>query len=549
MKAVVIATDYVKDINGEFKVLEMNTNTAIMFTNANDYLDLDGLEQFVSDNGIINIEIITPKSSIGNSIDTEHVEVTGSSNIQSVSSAIHSLFESSSVNVETHYTAVNSTTVPVIEDNDTTLVIRLSYDATALIDSVYCTDNFEFLKLMHDTDTNSIPKTFINHTELGFDSIGNIVGDNGGYPNYLIKERFPTTNYEQYPKVLKIANIEELTSIKSNLSSNELLQEYVINTSDTFEGKLKTYRVISLVYGSNLDILDLTHPFVHTNACAIGDSADFDENGELQYWERVCYLQKYTNKTVESSFRYQFDDESKIIMPDGSISNVDTIQSGSVLKTLNFPDMPLDEADSGSVSSWTKSFTDLSNGMEVTTTTVVEYTSINKTLWLVNLELSNGAKFADISFGKAISKIGEQTEYRFNQFHQLTIGDSILLFNNETNSVEESIISNIQYSYEKINVYSVDVEPLDYILTTEEGVTIPKYAIFQHNPAPSSCQAVCCAGWSNIWSYPQCVGLDTGYCYSSGTNEWCLENGYGMPSGCYGCVHACASCGGGFAPK
>jgi hypothetical protein len=548
MKAVVIATDYVKDINGEFKVLEMNTNTAIMFKNANDYLDLDGLEQFVSDNGIINIEIITPKSSIGNSIDTEHVEVTGSSNIQSVSSAIHSLFESSSVNVETHYTAVNSTTVPFIEDNDTTLVIRLSYDATALIDSVYCTDNFEFLKLMYDADSSSMPATYINDTELGFDTIGTSVRDNGGYPNYLIKERFPTTNYEQYPKVLKISNIEELTSIKSNLSSNELLQEYVINTSDTFEGKLKTYRVISLVYGSNLDILDLTHPFVHTNACAIGDSTDFDENGELQYWERVCYLQKYTNKTVESSFRYQFDDESKIIMPDGSISNVDTIQSGSVLKTLNFPDMPLDEADGGSVSSWVKSFTDLSNGMEVTTTTVAEYSSINKTFWLINLELSNGAKFADIPFGKAISKIGEQTEYRFNQFHQLNIGDSILLFNNETNSLEESIILNIQYSYEKINVYSVDVEPLDYILTTEEGVTIPKYAIFQHNPPPP-CQAVCCSGSSDINMYPQCPGLDTGYCYSSYIYEWCLGDGFGMPYGCYGCVHSCAQCGGGFVPK
>jgi hypothetical protein len=549
MKAVVIATDYVKDINGEFKVLEMNTNTAIMFKNANDYLDLDGLEQFVSDNGIINIEIITPKSSIGNSIDTEHIEVTGSSNIQSISSAIHSLFVSSSVNVETHYTAVNSTTVPVIEDNDTTLIIRLSYDLTALIDSVYCTDNFEFLKLMYDADSSSMPATYINDTELGFDTIGTSVRDNGGYPNYLIKERFPTTNYEQYPKVLKISNVEELTSIKSNLLSNELLQEYVINTSDTFEGKLKTYRVISLVYGSNLDILDLTHPFVHTNACAIGDSADFDENGELQYWERVCYLQKYTNKTVESSFRYQFDNESKIIMPDGSISNVDTIQSGSVLKTLNFPDMPLDEADSGSVSSWTKSFTDLSNGMEVTTTTVAEYTSINKTLWLVNLELSNGAKFADISFGKAISKIGEQTEYRFNQFHQLTIGDSILLFNNETNSVEESIISNIQYSYEKINVYSVDVEPLDYILTTEEGVTIPKYAIFQHNPAPPSCTVICCGYWNDAGMVPQCVGLDTGYCANSGYQEYCMESGYMTPSGCSGCIPQCASCGGGFAPK
>jgi hypothetical protein len=393
---------------------------------------------------------------------------------------------------------------------------------------------------MNDTDVNSIPKTFINDAELGFDSIGNIIRDNGEYPNYIIKERFPTTNYGEYPKVLKIANSEELTSIKSNLSSNTLLQEYVFNPSDTFEGKLKTYRVISLVYGSNLDILDLTHPFVHTNACAIGDSVDWDETGELQYWERACYLQKYSDNTNKTRFRYQFDDESKIIMPDGSISNVDTIQSGSVLKTLNFPNMPLDETASGSAQ-WSGSFNDLSNGLEVTTTTVVEYSSINKTFWLTNLELSNGVKFSDIDYGKVISKIGEQTEYKFNLFKQLNIGDSILLFNNETNSIEESIVINIQYSYEKINVYSVDVEPLDYILTTEEGVTIPKYAIFQHNPTPG-CNSLCCAGSNDAGGYPQCFGTSTGYCFISSVYEFCLEDGY-LPFNCYGCVHACATCG------
>lgn len=540
MKGVIIATDYIKDTNDEFKVLEMNTNTAILFNNANDYLDLDGFEQFVLDNGITNIEIITPKIVSSNVIDTEFIEATDSYNRYSFSNAIHNRFESSSVNVNTQYTELNSTTVPHIEDNDTTLIIRVSYDTTALVDSVYCTDNFEFLRLMYDTDVNSIPKTFINDTELGFDSIGSIIRDNGEYPNYIIKERFPTTNYGQYPKVLKISNSEELVSIKSNLSSNTLLQEYIFNPSDTFEGKLKTYRVISLIYGSNLDILDLTYPFVHTNACAIEDSVDWDENGELQYWERARYLQKYSDNTDKARFRYQFDNESKIIMSDGSISNVDNIQSGSVLKTLNFPNMPLDETTSA-VTKWSGSFNDLSNGLEVTTTTVVEYSSINKTFWLTNLELANGVKFSDIDYGKVISKIGEQTEYKFNLFKQLNIGDSILLFNSETNDIEESIVINVQYSYEKINVYSVDVEPLDYILTTEEGVTIPKYAIFQHNPA-AGCQELCCNGGNDATSYPQCFGTNIGWCFPSNVYEFCIQDGY-LPFNCYGCVHQCASCG------
>lgn len=536
MKAVVIATDYVKDTNGEFKVLEMNTNTGILFTNANDYLDLDSLEQLVSDNGITNIEVILPKVLATNVIDTEHVD-NGSYGVY-FDFAIRNRFVSSSVNVETHYTTQNSTTVPFVEDTDTTLIIRVSYDSTALIDSVYCADNFEFLKLMHDTDVNSIPKTFINNTEFGFDSIGDIVRDNGEYPNYIIKERFPTTNYEQYPKVLKIENSEELINIKSNLSSNVLLQEYVFNPSDTLEGKLKTYRVMSLIYGSNLDVLDLTHPFVHTNACAIEASADFDTNNELALWERPCYLQKYENKNGER-FRYDFDSESKIFMADGSLSNVDVLTSGSIVKTLNFVDMPTTEGTIAE-SMWSQSFDSLSDSLEVTTTNVVMVESKNRMVWLKTIELSNGSIFSDVDVSKCVSKIGEQSEYKFNRIQHVELNDSILLFNTQTNTIEEATVLNIEYNYQLMNVYSLNVEPIDALLTAEEGVETPIYSIFQHNLP--QCITVSCGYWNNAYTYQQCIGNGfSGYCAQTQTYDYCVEGG--TPSGCYESLSACLTCG------
>lgn len=542
MKAVVISTDYVKDINGDFKVLEINTSTDILFKDANDYLDLDTLEQLVSDNGITNIEIIIPKNSQRKVIDLE------STNPEPVfnyfENSIREKFTPINVTVNTHYTASDAISIPDVEDNDTTLIIRISYDATALIDSTYCYDNYEFLKLMYDTDSTSIPATYINDTEFGFDTIGTSIRDNGAYPNYLIKERFPTTNYEVYPKILKISNVEDLNSIKSNLSSNELLQEYVFNPSDTLEGKLQTYRVLSLVYGSDLDVLDLSHPFVHTNACAFSETVDFNTNGELAVWERPCYIQKHRPKT-DSKFRYQFDNESKILMPDGSISNVEDIQSGSILKTLSFAGMPLDELSSSSIN-WSSSFSELNNNLEVTTTTVAEYSSTNKTVWLVNLELSNGSTFIDVEYGKLLSKVSEQTEYKFNRFQDLSVNDSIILFNNQTNLIEEVSVVDIKYSYEVLDVYSVDVEPIDVILTSEEGVEIPTYAIYQHNPAPS-CKTCCCSASYPANTYQQCFTTGGGgWCYNvyPATYDVCIEGS--CPYNCYECVSGCITgCSGG----
>ena len=541
MKAVVIATDYVKNTNGEFKVLEINTHTDILFKDANDYLDLDGLEQFVSDNGITNIEIISPKHYQRKIIDVESTDPTPTTIY--FEKAIGDRFIPNGVSVDVHHTAVDSITIPFVEDNDTTLTIRLSYDSTALIDSVYCTDNFEFLKLMYDTDSVSIPATYINDSEFGFDTIGTTIVDNGNYPNFIIKERYPTTNYQLYPKILKVSSIEELNSIKSNLSSNTLLQEYVFNPSDILEGKLQTYRVISLVYGSNLDVLDLTHPFVHTNACPFGETVDFDSNGELQIWERPCYIQKHANKSeTDVRFRYQFDDDSKIFMPDGSISSVEDIQTGSIVKTLNFDGMPLDELESGS-QYWSSSFSELTNNMEITTTTVEEYSSKNKTVWLINLELSNGSKFIDVEFAKLLSKAGTQTEYMFNRYQDLAVGDSIVLFNNQTNTIEEIDIVNTEYSYETINVYDVGVEPIDVLLTSEEGVENPIYAIYQHN-FPTGCEMVCCSSSWPVDTYQQCATTGNGGWCWTGTYDVCVGGGY--PYNCYACFSNCAgSCAGG----
>jgi hypothetical protein len=541
MKAVVIATDYVKDTNGEFKVLEMNTQTDILFKDANDYLDLDSLEQLVLDSGITNIEVIIPKHASRQVFDIER-PVDQISGIY-FENAIYDRFNANGVSVNTHYTTSDSITIPFIEDNDTTLVIRVSYDSTALIDSVYCADNFEFLKLMYDVNPTSIPSTYVNHTDLGFDTIGDVVKDNGGYPNYIIKERFPTTNYEQYPKVLKINNLDELNSIKSNLLSNTLLQEYVFNPTDTIEGKLKTYRVISMVYGSELDILDLTHPFEHTNPCAFGETADFDTNNELAMWERVCYLQKYKNRN-QNQFRYDFDSESKIFMPDGSITNVDTLISGSIVKTLNFVDMPTDEGALTS-SMWSQSFDSLSNSLEVTTTNVVNTESQYRMVWLKNIELSNGSIFSDVDVSKCVSKIAEQTEYRFNRIQYVQPNDSILLFNTQTNTIEEAIVLNIEYSYELMNVYSLNVEPIDALLTAEEGTETPIYSIFQHNLP--SCDQYCCDGtyWPN--QYPQCPSSgNSGYCSYTYTYDYCIDgSAYGTPPGCYQCFSAClGQCGG-----
>jgi hypothetical protein len=536
MKSVLVATDYLKDIDGSFKILEMNTNIGFVFRNMDAYINYELLDEFVQQNNINTIEVICPKVLY---LDVIDVESEDNSRMDTLANALVKRYSGDTFTVNVHYVETNAITVPYIEDNENTLIIRSAYDTTALIDDTYCRDNYEFLKLLYDQDSNLIPKTFINDSDFGFDTIGQDLRDNGDYPNYIIKERYPTTNYDEFPKILKIDNLQKLDEVKNNLSPNTILQEYIFNPNDVESGKLKTYRVVSLLYGSDLNVLDLFEPFIHTNPLPFAQTVDYAENGELQLWERGCYIQKYINKN-KSRVQYHFDNESKILLPDGSYTNINQVSQGTQLKTLLFPDMPLTEIGEEPWI-WKKPFSELEEGLVVTSTEIETITQREEILWLMNIELANGSKFIDVEYAKALAKSQDEEEYQFKVMRDLSIGDSILLFNNETNLIENSVIVDIKYTIEKLVIYKVDVEEIDAFLTFEENVETPKYAILQHNI--NGCTAVCCSSSNNAYQYPQCITNGGGYCGGSYSYEYCIEDGYGIPSGCNACLHACTICG------
>jgi len=211
MRAVLTGTDLLKDIDGSFKTIETNTNiqTAV---DADIYFNENDFHTFISGTSINEIVLIskTELNSILTDIELNENDEIISNNGKDFSSALKSYCETNGMTFTPIIVDKNAVTVPFVEDDDNKLIIRIAYDTTALIDDTYANDNWAFLKLMHDTDENSIPKTYINDEELGFDSIGTTIRDNGVHPNFLVKKRFTPADNRTFPKVLKVNTIEEL---------------------------------------------------------------------------------------------------------------------------------------------------------------------------------------------------------------------------------------------------------------------------------------------------------------------------------------------------
>lgn len=327
MKSVILGNDFLRDSDGSFKFLETNTSCALPVKNIETYFNKDVFDAFLSTNGITKIDLINPVSPVVTCDDVDGFD-------RSLPSSLREYFLTHySETISVQIWNADNNVIPTIEDEEDRLIIRVAYDTNALVDDTYCRDNYNFLKLMYDNDVDSIPNTyFTDGGDLSVDSIGTTIVDNGNYPNFIIKKRFPSGDYTTYPKLIKVSTQEELQSLKTNLTSNDILQQYVANTSDLLVNRFQTYRHLQFLYGGELTELDLFEPYTLSNKCEITSGIDYNDSNEVQVWERPKLIQK-VSKQLQGEIHGSTT--NTIFLSDGSIGAVGDLNLLDEVKSVD----------------------------------------------------------------------------------------------------------------------------------------------------------------------------------------------------------------------
>ena len=107
-----------------------------------------------------------------------------------------------------HAVPAGSVTVPYIEDTDDKFILRQAYDTSALVDSTYCADKFEFFSLM--SGSSYIPNTYFSSDELSLDGFDSLNISDSQYPNSVQKARYPQYDREALPRLSKYTTLEQL---------------------------------------------------------------------------------------------------------------------------------------------------------------------------------------------------------------------------------------------------------------------------------------------------------------------------------------------------
>ena len=461
MKAVLISTDLIKKTDGEIKVLETNTNSWLsMDWNLYDFTTFTA---FIQTNNYSEVHVITPNY------------------IKPISLKIKEICDSINVTHIEHLLSNDAVTIPYIEDSESKLILRFSYDTTAIIDDEYCRDKFKLQSLVHDQTFGA--KTFIPVELDGvtIDDFSELEEFNytDNIPNFIIKHRYPNYDKEIYPKLFKVQNLTELNVLKNTLEENTYLQEFV--QSDLVEGRRNIIRSLDFLYGGNLDIINIGSYIVTNQIEETIWENTFDENGLLAKKDRPKYI-THTANPINSEHEYVYDIDNEVAMSDGTRKSFSSLIINDSVKALHIEGLDLNET-TYYLETWTADYDTFIQNVSIQNTSVTATRQSSPVSQLfIKITLNDGTSWNDVKRSPLLVK--DNNSIRFKRVNDMVIGDTIVTYNFVDEQVELKTISNLEIVFEENQILgSLDVEPIDLYLP----FVATDFTIVQHNLCKPFC--------------------------------------------------------------
>jgi hypothetical protein len=462
MRTVLIGSDFMYDRDGNLRPIEINTSTGWSqqkVESDEETYDLTALGQFIQENGFTKVTYVYQAANEG------------------IISRLETLLES--LNVQFVPLKVGSTaiTVPYIEDSESELIIRQSYDTTALVDDVYCRDKVNFLNLIKDEEYGS---QFAYMGEEG-QIISNIttIPDNGNQPNFILKAVEPHYDKKMYPKFYKVSTQEELNVILENVNSDYFLMEFLYNSEKLHNNHIQVIRGLHILYPASLQGIQIGM-YTKISDNIINESPSYDsETFELESIERNSYL------TSDLSIKLpKLLDTDLVEMADGSFKNALELEVGDLLKTIDLPIENVDIADLHMSEDVVITFNDLENNAVYSTNAVTYKERISSNVEYVTITFEDSTNWSDTDSSIYLVEKSSSSEVRWMPLNNLQVGDKIILidtFNPNTPTFIKKQITSIETTSEIFTGWIITVERSHLFLTKTDPTSTTSFAAIEHN--------------------------------------------------------------------
>ena len=488
------------DKDGNLKPIEINTAVGWhnnKFESNDESLDLSFLSTFIQNEGFTKVVYIGGMTILDRKLSE--------------------LCTSLTKEYEFLRTDASSITIPFVEDNDTTLIIRSAYDTTALVDDTYCRDKIEFLKLIQTQPFGS-QFAYKDDNDVLVNNI-TIIKDNGAHPNFILKHRNPNYDKNLYPKFYKVTSQEELDSILENVTSDYFLMEFHFNEENLFQNRIKVFRGLTLFYPPSLQSILIGG---YTTFCNgdVSESPDYNNTFELE-----TLRNNYTS--VDNGFvKPKLEDDDLVQMADGSFKTALDLQVGDMVKTIVISN-PFDENNFNELVNYKITFDELTSGTTYSSNEVLS--KVRRTVYTQTKKIvfTDGSEWEDTEGSRYLGYRNNEVRFlaldeNITEEGKLQIGDEVILLDG-TNLETPTFVKKTVQSIERVTgffggwVISVDDERL---FLTKSPDSDSSFIAIEHN--------VACYQSFGCWSSPVCPKIAR---YCCGPDNRCISN-------CSSCIQA-----------
>lgn len=458
MRTVLIGSDFMYDKDGNLKPIEINTNVGfsqLLMPDVGEIFDTAPLIEFVTQNGFTKIEFLGGRA-FSNILNTMSIDL--------------------GVQYEYHPTQPNSITIPYIEDNETTLIIRSAYDTTALVDDTYCRDKVEFMKLIKDSSFGA---------QFAYkDDSGNLVNhittidDNGVHPNFILKAKYPEYNREVFPKLFRVSTQLELDTILTNVTNEYFLMQYYYNPLKNINNKVTKIRSLNILYPPTLQSIPFGK-YTDTTNQKLSETPEYDE----ATFELASNLRNsYITAAGQSFDKPKLLDTDLVQMEDGTFKTSLNLQVGDVVKTIDIPNATNVDSREETVNYKIDLDTFIS-GSTYSSNTIIGKQRVDTTTSMVEILFTDNSTWEDTELSYYLVERGN--EVRFIPLKELISGDIVILIDTTNPSsvgIVEKIVQSTTLISKEFGGWLITVERRHIFLTvTNSSTENISFAAIEHN--------------------------------------------------------------------
>ncbi len=381
MKGTLFSADFALSSDNELKLIEVNTDTGIAAHNL-DFFDYSDFISVLESNNITNVTVI-------------HKPVLHQAIVNHLSQSLNE-----NAPFVTNFTeiqeGINSMYPTSVDDSDGLFILRMAYDDSSIFDNEYARGSINLLKLFVDyNESGSVVEFFHSSSVNGEYNTLNFDFNPSNIPDCVVKHNVEN----RFSKFYKIGSESEAdtnetrwNNFVSTVSDEDyVIQKYHTNSDTIAENRMCSIRAYSIVYGSNLDLINLGQfkPFTLFELPTenIYDSASYVNEVDMKhYYEFATNVVK-----IEPSFDGILNTHL-VIKSDDSEVEVGSLVVGDQLKSYYIDGTNQNETEF-SYLDWNIEGNELPSGSYMTSSVVV-YKNVkdltSKTLCNINVNEDDG---------------------------------------------------------------------------------------------------------------------------------------------------------------